>query len=692
MSHESFEDVRTRVLTDNTAQGVLNHLKALDSNRAHVLTRWVWELLQNARDASTSSDTGLVASIEHTEDDLVFRHNGAYFKIDEIAHLIYHGSTKIENTETIGQYGSGFLTTHLLSPEIDVYGHIDDGRKFEFHLKRTVESVSGLSKSMERAWSDFEESLSDTAGSDDFTTEFRYPLKDDAHDAVEKGLATLKLCAPFLFVFNREFSSIAIKYRHGAVEFKAIERKQLEGVGLKQVTVEERENGNLRKTKYFLAQGEKASVSIPLGSGDDGECLVIDEIPRLFLGFPLVGTENFSFPAVINSTKFTPTENRDGVYLGQSDNEANIQNQAVIEEACTLLVRMLQFAASSGWHNAYVLANVPDIHGQDWLNSDWLRQCLKERLVKEIRQNAVVLNEAWETMPPNSLKLPVADADDAVVGLWDLLDGWQHARWGLPRRDESLGWCQATKSWAGISSCEVSEFDEVTDGRKLAEQVHEASHDPSANTTTHRINSLGLKEGVEEIQWLDQLIAFLNDNGLSAAIREYRVVPSQARFLRTLPTLHRDCGIDEELKNIAGLLDWHIRLELRDNRVTSLDDEPGAGDRDRGYVVGEIIKKLRDRSEKTPDDNFRQASVRLFTWIAAQEDWDLLRGFPAFAEQSDSGSGHIIKLDRVEGSNDRPLAPIRAWPEDLRRFSDIFPPTRILADDFFEKVPKPKPR
>ena len=39
-----FAEIRNRVLTDNTAQSVLNHLKALESNRAHVLTRWVWEL------------------------------------------------------------------------------------------------------------------------------------------------------------------------------------------------------------------------------------------------------------------------------------------------------------------------------------------------------------------------------------------------------------------------------------------------------------------------------------------------------------------------------------------------------------------------------------------------------------------------------------------------------------------------
>ena len=62
MRNESFDEVRTRVLTDNTAQGVLNHLKTLNSNRAHVRTRWVWELLQNARDAA-SPHSDLVASI-----------------------------------------------------------------------------------------------------------------------------------------------------------------------------------------------------------------------------------------------------------------------------------------------------------------------------------------------------------------------------------------------------------------------------------------------------------------------------------------------------------------------------------------------------------------------------------------------------------------------------------------------------
>ena len=50
----------------------------------------------------------------------------------------------------------------------------------------------------------------------------------------------------------------------------------------------------------------ETSVTVPLESKDGSlVCQSVEKIPRLFLGFPLVGTEVFSFPAVINSFKFT---------------------------------------------------------------------------------------------------------------------------------------------------------------------------------------------------------------------------------------------------------------------------------------------------------------------------------------------------------------------------------------------------
>ena len=448
MLDESYEEIKTRVLTDNTAQGVLNHLKALESNRGHVRTRWVWELLQNARDASANSTTRLIASVEHSQAEIIFRHNGANFKIDEIAHLVYHGSTKVESVETLGQYGSGFLTTHLLSPEIDVSGQLNNGKYFEFQLKREVGSVSELSESMDRAWSDFNRSLSESAlTADEFTTEFRYPLESGTLDVVEEGIATLKRCGPFVVAFNREFSSIEIKSLAETTAFKVIERTQLKQKGLQQITVAGIENGNRSERKFLLAQGNKASVAIPMKSiGTDEECLSVCKIPRLFLGFPLVGTENFSFPAVINSLSFTPTENRDGVYLWQGVNDANHENQAVIEEACELLVNLLQFAASSGRSKTYVLANIPSIREQGWLDPNKLRKCLNEQLIERIRQTPAVLCECGAVTPEASV-IPFSQGDAGSEALWDLLYGMKGCQRKLPRRIEAAGWRDAVNSW-----------------------------------------------------------------------------------------------------------------------------------------------------------------------------------------------------------------------------------------------------
>lgn len=683
------DEIRTRILTENTAQSVLNHLKALESNRAHMRTRWIWELLQNARDTSVDTDTDLVASIEHKPGELVFQHNGPRFKIDEIAHLIYHGSTKVEDAGTIGQYGSGFLTTHLLSPEINISGQLDDGQSFVFRLKREIGSVQELSESMDRAWEEFNTSSTATALGD-FTTQFRYPIEDDAVDAVNDGLAMLKLCAPFVVVFNEKFSRIDIKTPNETTSFEVTQRSRLSQGGAQIIMVSENENGNQNNKVYLMAENEKTAVAIPLESMGDGQvCLPINYIPKLFLGFPIVGTENFSFPAVINSFEFTPTEERDGVYIGQADDSANHKNQAVIKGACELLGELLRLAASFGWRNIHLLTEVPAIQKRNWLNTDWLRECLKEYFLKKIRQIPAVINETGVARTPKEAMLPLAETDEGVKALWDLLDGWQGGSEVLPRRNEVVGWCNAVKSWAMVSESEVSSFDEVVDARKLASRVDEISHDPSANPTTHRLSFLDLKEGISAINWLNQLIAFLKINGLSELLRIYRVVPSQEGFLRTLSNLQRDQGIAEDLKDIAKLLRWPVRRQLRDTGISSLADEAGLGDWDSEFVVGELIKRLQERAEENPDDNFAKASKSLFKWIVVQKDWDRLRGFPVFAEEGGADNPKVIKLERVEEDHERPLAPVQAWSKDLQSFFELFPPRHTLSKVFFKAVPDP---
>src|SRR4051794_20952449 len=115
-------DARHAVLADNTGQAVRNYLKKLFQEEARFRGRWIWELLQNARDSAPA--TGVQIWLEIGPDRLVFRHDGVPFTYKNVAHLIYHGTTKYEapgdGQAPIGQYGTGFLTTHLISKTVRV--------------------------------------------------------------------------------------------------------------------------------------------------------------------------------------------------------------------------------------------------------------------------------------------------------------------------------------------------------------------------------------------------------------------------------------------------------------------------------------------------------------------------------------------------------------------------------------------
>src|SRR3954447_12432357 len=104
------EAARREVLVENTAQAVHKHLAKLFQEESRFRSRWIWELLQNARDAS--SPTGVRVWLKLKPDCVVFRHDGLPFAYKNIAHLIYHGTTKYEpsvsGANAIGQYGTGF--------------------------------------------------------------------------------------------------------------------------------------------------------------------------------------------------------------------------------------------------------------------------------------------------------------------------------------------------------------------------------------------------------------------------------------------------------------------------------------------------------------------------------------------------------------------------------------------------------
>jgi len=66
-------------------------------------------------------------------------------------------------------------------------------------------------------------------------------------------------------------------------------------------------------------------------------------VPRLFCDFPLLGTESFPFPVIINNPTFNPTEPRDGIFLTKNKRSGAQcdENRTIIEEAYALYLVLL---------------------------------------------------------------------------------------------------------------------------------------------------------------------------------------------------------------------------------------------------------------------------------------------------------------------------------------------------------------
>ena len=344
------------------------------------------------------------------------------------------------------------------------------------------------------------------------------------------------------------------------------------------------------------------------------------------------------------------------MFLLQGDDASNQRNRAIVESACDWLTELVRLSAAAGWHNVSAFAHLPLLHSDKWLNVDWLRETLKDRFVQPIRNTPAVVDSDGGAMSPSQSRLP-ASAPEAVDALWELLADWADARGKLPRRREAVGWSRAVTSWAqtyGGEETAVALFDEALDGPALASQVDSMTRDDEDCAEVAALQEL-LHGEVPAVEWLNRLHLFISENGLRETVQRYRLVLDQGGYLCTLSELHRDCDIAGELKDVAELLDRHLRGELRDCRLSALKDEVGAGDLDNGLVVKDLLERLRARAEENPDEVFAKASGRLFSWLVSQRDWDHLRDFPAFSREGSDADLKVIYTPRVARPEDLPL-------------------------------------
>jgi hypothetical protein len=204
---------------------VMSKLRAGAQSSSTSAKRWVWELIQNAKDVSIDGKVSVLVDVDldGTNPHVTFKHNGATFSPENIRFLIEQVSSKDRTNDeegrptTTGKFGTGFLTTHLLSERVTIRGVTEGSgftrRKFKLALDRSgssLEAITNAVKAAKDSLADLDDQLEYKGyDSSKFNTAFRYDLPDKTgKDVARAGLADLGICLPYTLAFVPEVESV----------------------------------------------------------------------------------------------------------------------------------------------------------------------------------------------------------------------------------------------------------------------------------------------------------------------------------------------------------------------------------------------------------------------------------------------------------------------------------------------------
>jgi len=125
----SLSNAANEVFHDLYISKVGNRLNELDSPSDEDRRRWIWELIQNAKDSIVNDNArlGVTIELDVTGDVVKFKHNGAPFSAKSRLGLMYQYSKEKDkrgDEGSTGRFGTGFMTTHCLSRKVDVWGDV----------------------------------------------------------------------------------------------------------------------------------------------------------------------------------------------------------------------------------------------------------------------------------------------------------------------------------------------------------------------------------------------------------------------------------------------------------------------------------------------------------------------------------------------------------------------------------------
>ncbi|MGB3466619.1 MAG: hypothetical protein WBA74_15165 [Cyclobacteriaceae bacterium] len=432
------------------AKRLMEKLSPIPSNVNDLQHRWFWELLQNASDYNDSVDVAL----EIHEDKIVFMHNGNPFRPSDAENLIAPDSGKdsdeLKERDMIGQFGTGFISTHVISPIVTVEGvmksekETDQYLKFHFTLDRTdFDDKEALKLSIPKISAELDESIVPiTYQPGQFYTKFTYDLNTtlpnvDSKEVVKEGLRYLEAVLPYTLAFMPKIKSVTVRYGNTDLfDCKNIIFKPQPSDDSKCMVV------NVYEYEHLIE-----SIHLRLFNENDAQLVIRvennriipypDGITKLFCSLPMIGTEAFGFPFVLNSKKFISHLERDGISLTYNDTE----NRDILKDAVIAHCQAVEALTEEKIENWSCLVKWPTTSFKTSQERYWYKTEVIDK-IKTVYLSAKMVRTADDWIKLEDTIVPYAPqdsfTDDDLLKFYDLVKSLHCNK--LPQRTDCLDW------------------------------------------------------------------------------------------------------------------------------------------------------------------------------------------------------------------------------------------------------------
>ena len=392
-----------RVFDKMYITNVEKRLRELNSPSEIDKKRWVWELIQNAKDTIAKDPNKNSINIrieiskgENNVDIVRFRHDGSPFTPDARLGLLYKYSEDKENQESTGRFGTGFLTTHCLSKIVTIESNMYSDTTCTKLCGFTVtmyrdgiiasELIDGLRK-MRESEVFFEETF-------DWTTFTYHVTSESGRQAIKLGVENFRENIAQTMLFCKELASIVLD-DNGKIT--TIVRKPTAFLTNDIMLSEFDITGEVNLTRRFihtsycehneyLSERYRANRNMRLDTAvevdTDNNIVDIEDKTSFFCVMPLVGIETqLNEPLIINSPDFEPDQERQSLLLSGIiwNEEKNVItengiNRAIYEHVFPLYTKLVKYLTDNQFGKLYYLANgLNRIKKHEKLDHEWYK-------------------------------------------------------------------------------------------------------------------------------------------------------------------------------------------------------------------------------------------------------------------------------------------------------------------------------